>query len=202
MTAKLFHKNYSIHINDDSVEIQETEELISCIQTDENLSRHQACLRIWKAGKQILMERHEYGRPDMEILGALGRLYSTAKTEVAKKRGFAELYRELGPERFRELAEREGLVWEEVLDGFKELLPPPSRSDIMRRWIKGFLLDGAEHTTKEITEAAISDGVLADPKGDAEGHNRDLSLFRKIASGLDVSGGGRGKWQWPKEYIN
>ena len=202
MATKLFHKNYSVHINDDPVEIQETEELISCLQTEENLSRHQACCRIWKAGKQILIERHEYGRPDMEILGALGRLYSTAKTEVAKKRGFAELYRELGPERFRELAEREGLVWEEILDGFRELLPPPSRSDIMQEWIGGFLSDGMEHTTREITEAAISEGVLADPRKDTKEHNRDLSLLRKVANNMNVSGGERVKWQQPKEYIN
>ena len=198
MAAKLFHKNYNVHINDDPVEIQETEELISCLQTDENLSRHQACRRIWKAGKRTLIENHEYDRPDMEMLGALGRLYSTAKTEVAKKRGFVELYRELGPERFRELAEKEGLNWKEVLDYFRELLPPPSRSDVMQEWIRGFLSDRMEHTTREITEAAVSEGVLADPREDIEKHKQDLSLLRNVANNMKVSGGSRGKWQQPK----
>ena len=202
MTKKLFHRNYSVHLNDDPIEIQETEELISCLQTEENLSRHQALLRIFKAGKRALVENHEYGRPDLRILGALGKLYDTARTEVAKKRGFAELYRDLGPERFGELAEEAGLTLEDVLDGFRELLPPPSRSDVMQEWIRDFLADGAEHTAREVTEAAISGGILADPKKDIGGHKRDLSLLRNIASNMKVSGGERGKWQQSQEYIN
>lgn len=202
MAKKLFYRNYAVHINDSPVEIQETEELIAVLQAEENLSRHQALLRIFKAGKRKLIEDREYDRPNFRILGALGKLYATAKTEAAKKRGFAELYRELGHVKFKELAEEAGVIWEEVWDDFKELLPPPSRSDVMQEWIRGFLSDGAEHAAKEITEAAVLEGILTDPKENIKEHNRDLNLLRKVANGMNVSGGERGKWQQPREYIN
>lgn len=190
-----WYRNYSAHFRDESSRIMAMEELISKLESMENLNRHQSIKRIFEAGLETLKDDISFASPKLTESVEMAKLYQVAKAEAAKRKEFHAIYAELGPERIAEVTEEIGVDLEKFLREYRFPVPIPSPSQRMRSWITDCLADGEIHPTDEIIDAATHDGILADPQIDGGQFKKDLSLFRYAASELGVSGGRRNEWQ-------
>ena len=93
-----WYRNFSVHLKGEPSKIVAIEQLIATLQTTQNLTRHQALLRIFEAGLQALAEDPSFASLDLKEAVELSRLFDLAKAKAARRREFRTIYQELGPE--------------------------------------------------------------------------------------------------------
>lgn len=194
-TERVWYRNYSVHYRDDPAVIMAAEKLISVLESHENLSRYQAIGRIFRAGIEVLSDDPSFGAIDLQESAEMMRLYNIAEAKAARYKCFRAIYQELGPERMTKVLGEASVEMglEEFLDEFRIPVLSPFRQ--MKVWIARHLSDGEVHALDEMREAAIQDGIIADPDIDAERARKDYIAFKTAGSEMGVSGGGRGKWR-------
>lgn len=190
-----WYRNYSTYYKAEPSRIRAIDELISLLQSHENLSYHGAIRRVFDAGLECLMKEIAYASPKLEESAEIARLFRIAKGRADRKKEFETIYKELGPHVIQKIARETGVNFDELLDAYRLPLSAPNRSEVMSRWISEYMADGKMHLAPQIIEAAIVDGVLMDPEIDPIRHEKDVSIFRKVASKRGYSSGTRDEWQ-------
>ena len=191
-TEALWYRNYAVHIEGDPLFVMGMEEPIANVQSVQNLTRHQALRRIFKAGLKMLGADPNVGNVSIQSNARLSELHEAVKRKAAQARAFQELYKDIGADKLQEIAETEGLDFGEFLSEYRlERMLSPSAQ--MQLWLKAHLADGKEHEASEILSAAIEDGML--PSRDNEDFEQAHNLFKAKASQMGASGGRRGYWQ-------
>lgn len=190
-----WYRNYSTYYKAEPSRVRAIDELISLLQSHENLSYHGAVRRVFDAGLECLLKEITYASPKLEESAEIARLFRIAKGRADRKKEFETIYKELGPHVIQEIAQETGVNFDELLDAYKLPLSPPNKSKVMDRWISEYMADGKMHVPSEIIEAAVADGILMDPELDPARYKKDVSLFKNRASECGYSGGPRNEWQ-------
>ena len=202
MGDRIFTKTVSCYYKGELYKIRRLEEAAASIRNKRNTSFSAAIQILIDLGVEKYVEDSSCVNPVLRRFHAITQFLDEAKLEAAKKQELAQVYRELGAERFFEIAKESGLDESDLLEEVVAYLPAPSRAESMYRWISKTLSDGGEHMVDDIIKSAISEGVLPDVDQNTPEFERALSSFRKVASNLGASDRSRrGKWQL-KEYIN
>ena len=190
-----WYRNFSVHLKGEPSKIVAIEQLIATLQTTQNLTRHQALLRIFEAGLQALAEDPSFASLDLKEAVELSRLFDLAKAKAARRREFRTIYQELGPEEILKVAKESGVGLDELLNEYRLVVVDTKRSELFGLWLAEHLSDGEEHAVEDIIEAASEDGLLADAENDAPRFELDVSLLRTVASRRGYSKGRRGFWR-------
>lgn len=195
MADVLWSRNLAVYYKDEPCKIQRMERVVAALRNRANLSFSGALKTLLDLGIERYLEDPSCADPELENWNLAVEVLDAAKAELAVKKDFAQVYRELGAKRFLEIVEEKGLDPGTVLESIGSFLPRLSKSENMQEQILELLSDGEEHKVEEIIELAIMGGILPDPKKNALQFKRALGLMRKVASELGVSGGERGYWQ-------
>lgn len=202
MSDKIFTRTATIYYKGELYKVRRMEEAVADIRNKMNISFSAALQKLLDRGISDYAEDPNCLNQELRGLHAVTQFLDQARVEVAKKKELAQVYRDLGSERFFEIAEESGLSRDDLLEEVISFLPTLSKSECMQRWIAKALSDGNEHMVDDIIEAAISEGILPDIEREAPEFERALSSFRKVASNIGASDRSRrGKWQLA-EYIN
>lgn len=202
MSDKVFTRTATIYYKGELWKIRRMEEAVASIRNQLNISFSAALQIFVDQGIEDYVEDPDSFDPKLKELHTMVQFLDQARIEIAKKRELAQVYRDLGAERFFEIAEESGLNKSNLLEEVIPFLPGPSRSESMQHWISNVLSDGNEHMVEDIIEAAVTEGILPDIEKDTPEFEKALSSFRKVASNLGASNRKRrGKWQL-EEYIN
>ena len=202
MGDKVYTRTATIYYKGELWKIRRMEEAVAAIRNRLNISFSAALQIFADRGMEDYIEDPDCFDPKLKELDTIVRFLDQARVEVAKKQELAQVYRDLGAERFFEIAEESGLDKSNLLEEVIPFLPGPSRSESMQHWISNTLSDGNEHIVDDVIKAAITEGILPDVEKDTPEFEKALSSFRKVASNLGASSRKRrGKWQL-EEYIN
>lgn len=191
-----WNRTYSVNINGEQHFVKAIEGLISTIINTHGGNRQSAIKHIFTAGVQVMAENPSYATNEVRVPLEAALFLANARSRAEFIKELKLISDALGEDELLEMARKANFEIEELFESLERMPDNSSWWEQAERWLVATLQDCTEHSSDEMKNKAIADGIVSDPSKFPEQHEKDWANLKSKASMEGHSRRGkRGFWK-------